>query len=58
MNVLYYIITNNITQRELVLQTKEKPIVVIGLTYQIDDIKVVLIRKGKNQLRCKTQICS
>ena len=36
---MYYNITNNITQLELTLQTKEKPIVVIGLTYQIDDIK-------------------
>lgn len=55
---MYYNITNNITQRELALQTKEKPIVVIGLTYQIDDIKVVLNHKGRNQSRCKTQICS
>lgn len=55
---MYYNITNNITQLELVLQIKEKPIVVIGLTYQIDDIKVVLNRKDRNRLRYKTQICS
>ena len=55
---MYYNITNNITQLELVLQTKEKPIVVIGLTYQIVVIKVVLNRKGRNQLRYKTQIYS
>lgn len=54
---MYYIITNNITQLELALQTKEKPIVVIGLTYYWN-VKAVSNRKGRNQLRCKIRIYS
>lgn len=51
---MYYNITYNITQDS---KQKKKPIDAIGLTYQIDDIKVVLNRKGRSQLRYKTQIC-
>lgn len=44
--------------RRLKWKQQEKPITTIGLTYQIDDIKVVLNRISKIRLRYKTQIYS